>query len=175
MGHSSGPLVISKLWSTHPDLVLQGAISLYKKDASCLSKILELFQELNILHSVLESSDYFFTLDLVSLASSSTSRRVGSSDPSTSPPHFGNWLNDHLRRSTSSPSKESSSLGEKLSTIEVSSTPFFKACLQFLDDKVRLQVKRLDTNSEAFGTFVTAPLSVESVYTILEALHGHRR
>lgn len=69
MGHNNSSIVLSKLWSINPNILLACMVDLYRKDPSCLSRTLDVSQELKILSLILESKPSSFSLDIASLAS----------------------------------------------------------------------------------------------------------
>ncbi|KAI8371784.1 CCR4-Not complex component, Not1-domain-containing protein [Radiomyces spectabilis] len=68
IGHANSNLVFMILWKVHPQLLLEGFLDMYKKDATSISRILDIAQEAKILVYILRAEVPFFTLDLASLA-----------------------------------------------------------------------------------------------------------
>jgi CCR4-NOT transcription complex subunit 1 len=67
--HPHFTAVLSQLWTLDKTVVIKAMVDLYNLDASHLSRVLDIAQELKELKSVLESSNFLFALDLASLAS----------------------------------------------------------------------------------------------------------
>ncbi|RCH87955.1 hypothetical protein CU098_004083, partial [Rhizopus stolonifer] len=68
IGHVNSALVIRLLWHVQPHLLLEGFFDMYKKDPTCISRILDIAQEAKIVVHILKTDVPFFTLDLASLA-----------------------------------------------------------------------------------------------------------
>ncbi|RUS19853.1 hypothetical protein BC937DRAFT_86816 [Endogone sp. FLAS-F59071] len=68
-GHSGSSLVFTRLWQLNYNLLLSGFLDLYNKDATTLSRILDVAQDLKILSRVLQVKPFSFSIDLAALAS----------------------------------------------------------------------------------------------------------
>ncbi|KAI4354776.1 hypothetical protein L6164_003615 [Bauhinia variegata] len=64
-----GSGVIGYLWNVNPNLVLRGVIDSQNNDLDCITRILDIFQELKILLSVLEMIPFFSSIRLATIAS----------------------------------------------------------------------------------------------------------
>ncbi|KAG2174664.1 hypothetical protein INT44_006928 [Umbelopsis vinacea] len=68
-GHANSLLVMTKLWQIAPDLLMTSFIEFYNKDATSISRTLDIAQELKILPQVLNAKPFSFAIDLAALAS----------------------------------------------------------------------------------------------------------
>ncbi|RUS35473.1 CCR4-Not complex component, Not1-domain-containing protein [Jimgerdemannia flammicorona] len=68
-GHSGSSLVFTRLWQLNPNLLVSGFLDLYNKDATSLSRILDVAQDLKILTAILQVKPFPFAIDLAALAS----------------------------------------------------------------------------------------------------------
>lgn len=93
-------------------------VEMHRRDSTCLSRLLDVSQDLKILTVVLEAKPYNFSLDMAALAS----RRQHL--------NLEKWLSDSIK--------------EK-------GTPFFKAAVEFVLEKIKLQSQRADrSNTQNF-------------------------
>lgn len=91
-------------------------VEMHRRDATCLSRLLDVSQDLKILTVVLEAKPYNFSLDMAALAS----RRQHL--------NLEKWLSDSI--------KEKGAV-------------FFKASIEFVLDKIKLQSNRTDKNNSS--------------------------
>ncbi|CAM0140611.1 CCR4-NOT core subunit cdc39, variant 2 [Umbelopsis sp. WA50703] len=68
-GHANSLLVMTKLWQIAPDLLMTSFIEFYNKDATSISRTLDIAQELKILPQILNAKPFGFAIDLAALAS----------------------------------------------------------------------------------------------------------
>ncbi|KAJ3332113.1 hypothetical protein HDU76_001257 [Blyttiomyces sp. JEL0837] len=68
-GHPSSSFVLPLLWQFSQQLVIAGLIHMYSKDPTCLSRILDVAQEMKALSQILEAKPFSFAIDLAALAS----------------------------------------------------------------------------------------------------------
>ncbi len=69
LGQPSSSVVLPRLWVLNPNMLLFCMVEMHRRDPSCLSRLLDVAQELKILAIVMDSKPYSFTLDLACLAS----------------------------------------------------------------------------------------------------------
>lgn len=84
-GHTNAAFVMARTWALSQEALLQAVLIAYQKDQTCLSKILDVAQELKALAQFLDIKPYGFSIDLAALAS----RRDYL--------NLDKWLNDHIR------------------------------------------------------------------------------
>jgi hypothetical protein len=68
-GQPSSPVVLPRLWRIHPHLMLLCMTELHRLDPACLSRLLDIAQELKILPAVLDARPFAFSIDMAALAS----------------------------------------------------------------------------------------------------------
>ncbi|KAI8060469.1 CCR4-Not complex component, Not1-domain-containing protein [Gongronella butleri] len=68
IGHTNSTLVIVLLWQKSPACLMEGLLTLYRRDPASVSRILDIAQEAKILVYVLKTDVLDFALDLASLA-----------------------------------------------------------------------------------------------------------
>ncbi|RUP46545.1 hypothetical protein BC936DRAFT_146826 [Jimgerdemannia flammicorona] len=160
-GHSGSSLVFTRLWQLNPNLLVSGFLDLYNKDATSLSRILDVAQDLKvctqnrklllqclvclperrvyimislqILTAILQVKPFPFAIDLAALAS----RREYL--------NLEKWLQDNIAEHKD---------------------VFIRSCLDFLSQKIASDVTRQDTNAIP----QSVPLSVEVMAIFLRVL-----
>ena len=68
-GQPSSPVVLPRLWRIHSQLMLLCMTELHRIDPTCISRLLDIAQELKILPKVLEAKPFSFAIDMAALAS----------------------------------------------------------------------------------------------------------
>ncbi|PJF16482.1 hypothetical protein PSACC_03678 [Paramicrosporidium saccamoebae] len=69
LGQPSSTVVLPRVWSLNPNVLLFCMVEMHRRDSTCLSRLLDVAQELKILPIILDAKPYSFTLDLACLAS----------------------------------------------------------------------------------------------------------
>lgn len=69
LGQPSSSVVLPRIWIKNPNMLLFCMVEMHRRDSSCLSRLLDVAQELKILHVILDAKPYGFTIDLACLAS----------------------------------------------------------------------------------------------------------
>jgi CCR4-NOT transcription complex subunit 1 len=69
LGQPSSSVVLPRVWALNPNVLLFCMVEMHRRDATCLSRLLDVAQELKILPVILDAKPYSFTLDLACLAS----------------------------------------------------------------------------------------------------------
>ena len=68
VGHSSAIFVLIRVWALNPTLVISAMVNYYRQESNCLSRLLDIAQELKGLSAILEEKVYPFTIDMAALA-----------------------------------------------------------------------------------------------------------
>lgn len=69
LGQASSSVVLPRIWKLNPNIMLLCMVEMHRRDAACLSRLLDVAQDLKILSVVLDSKPYSFALDVAALAS----------------------------------------------------------------------------------------------------------
>lgn len=69
LGQPSSSVVLPRIWARNPNILLFCMVEMHRRDSSCLSRLLDVAQELKILNVILDAKPYAFTIDLACLAS----------------------------------------------------------------------------------------------------------
>ncbi len=69
LGQPSSSIVLPRIWNLNPNIMMLCMVEMHRRDASCLSRLLDVAQDLKILTVVLETKPYSFALDMAALAS----------------------------------------------------------------------------------------------------------
>ncbi|KAI8097006.1 CCR4-Not complex component, Not1-domain-containing protein [Halteromyces radiatus] len=68
-GNPGSGFVLTRLWQINPDFLAKSLLELYSKDATTLTRILDVTHELKILPQMLDTQPSIFAIDLAALAS----------------------------------------------------------------------------------------------------------
>lgn len=68
LGQQSSPVVLPRIWQLNPSVMLFCMAEMYRRDPSCLSRLLDIAQELKMLTLLLESKPTSFSVELALLA-----------------------------------------------------------------------------------------------------------
>lgn len=69
LGQTSSALVLPRIWALNPNVLLFCMVEMYRRDNSCLSRLLDVTQDLKILQAILDAKPFSFALELACLAS----------------------------------------------------------------------------------------------------------
>lgn len=69
IGQPSSSVVLPRIWAHNPNVLLFCMVEMHRRDSTCLSRLLDVAQELRVLPVILDAKPFSFTLDLACLAS----------------------------------------------------------------------------------------------------------
>jgi CCR4-NOT transcription complex subunit 1 len=69
IGQTSSSVVLPKIWSLNSNTMLVCMAEMHRRDATCLSRLLDVAQELKIIGALLEAKPFSFAIDVAALAS----------------------------------------------------------------------------------------------------------
>jgi len=69
LGQASSSVVLPRIWKLNPNIMLLCMVEMHRRDAACLSRLLDVAQDLKILPVILDSKPHSFALDVAALAS----------------------------------------------------------------------------------------------------------
>lgn len=69
LGQPSSAIVLPRIWNLNPNIMMLCMVEMHRRDSTCLSRLLDVSQDLKILTVVLEAKPYSFSLDMAALAS----------------------------------------------------------------------------------------------------------
>lgn len=130
IGQTSSPVVLPRIWALNPNTMLVCMAEMHRRDATCLSRLLDVAQELKIIPYLLDAKPFSFAIDVAALAS----RRQHL--------NLEKWILDSIRDR---------------------GLQFLQACVEFISEKTKFQVKRqrgiqtpsfIPLSSEVLGVFI---------------------
>lgn len=136
IGQTSSLIVLPKVWTLNPNTILVCMAEMHRRDATCLSRLLDVAQELKIIPFLLDAKPFNFTIDVAALAS----RRQHL--------NLEKWISDAIRDR---------------------GLPFLQACVEFVSEKVKFQVKR----QRGIQTPSFIPLSNEVLAVFIRILQSN--
>eukprot|EP00158_Paraphelidium_tribonemae_P009756 Partr_v1_DN28952_c0_g1_i2_m25897 putative ccr4-Not transcription complex len=69
VGHSSTTFVLTRIWALNRAIIITAMVNYYRQEPNCLSRLLDVLQDLKGLNLVLEENVFPFVIDLAALAS----------------------------------------------------------------------------------------------------------